>query len=347
MTRKHWELLLIGLVPLSLEACAADASDPAPPPSPYDASFASATDLQRQRVLSAATGTEALVAAFVANRISHESACPRSSLGPNGEAVLQGGCTTATGTRIEGTIRREGGLAPSRYTFEHFELHGETELAIDGSISIEKPNEDNAIRHIDLSTTRGGQEVRATIVLRCDRDGCKLDPGAEVSITGVGRATLTLDANASRLTFAGRDQMVADLEGWDCANASVISDSGTRAVGRSCMWDSTAMPVFDPHAKVQGLQLSCSTDDKLHVHAVGTESGLVTVDLQYRNAFSYEYTSSMRLDEATQTYGADWSEDGCEKHFDGLTGYSLSVAEYGTSHGRTELFAVPRVTISW
>jgi hypothetical protein len=344
MTRKYWELLLIGLVPLALEACASDTSD-SPPPSPYDASFASASDAQRQRAVSAIFGMEADVAEFVARSIDHGGPCPSSSLGPKGEAVLQGGCTTASGTRIEGTIRREGGyLDPTSFTFEHFAMHGETEIAIDGAIRIEKPNHDTVVRYIDLSTKRGGAEVRATMIQRCDLDGCKRDPGAEVSIAAVGRAQATLEAG--KVTLVGRDWMTAELAAGDCATGNVGSESGTQALAPFCLWDATAMPVFDARAKVPGLKLSCTPDDRMHAAVTSTVAGQVTLDLEYFGAYANEYVSAARWDDASQNYVADWSADGCAKKLEGLTGYVLSIAD-GTSHGRAEMFAVPRVTIGW
>jgi hypothetical protein len=229
-------------------------------------------------------------------------------------------------------------------TFDHFAIHGENEIAIDGTLSFEKPDADTLVKRVDLSTTRPGQEVRAKFVQRCGLKTCTLEPGAEVSIAGVGRATLTRDF-AGSAELVGRDHLIVDLKAAGCPAGHVVSDLGTQATAPLCVWDPTPMPTFDPHATVPGVQFSCTTDDRLNMHVVSTFSGHLTLDLEY-GGLSREYTTSLKWDEASKTYVADMSDAGCQKTLDGLTGYFLMVAD-GTSHGRTELFTMPRVTIAW
>ncbi len=180
---------------VSIAACGDGASDPA--------SFASASDLQRQRAVMAGSGAEAVFAFLVggfAVSPDQDGACPTLSIrGATTTATFD--CTDDDGDRVDGRVVATnigplvGGqpvVDPSRdgvLEFDGFHQHGATpeqELSFDGTITL-RPDQRMILA---LEASLGGVTV-VTDATFLARDGLTIAAeGSSIDVEGLGRATI-------------------------------------------------------------------------------------------------------------------------------------------------------------
>lgn len=206
---------------LHAAACGGDSgSDPA--------SFAKASDIQKQRALAAGLGGDAMfgmVTASFLGLIPPESTCPRVTAAGN-KLTATFGCTDDDGTRLDGSIVAVnvpsflgGGNDPSQpivVTFDGYRSSGgppEDAFAFDGTITT-RP--DGAME-VALTVSLGGLEVATDATFRTG-DRTTADAGSTIDLTGLGSAEIkgAWDADdenpAGALELHGADVLKIDFD---------------------------------------------------------------------------------------------------------------------------------------
>ncbi|HVV86379.1 MAG TPA: hypothetical protein VHE35_25155 [Kofleriaceae bacterium] len=215
------------------------------------AKFSAATDLQRQRAIGAAAGTDAALAFFVGAfsvQAPPEATCPTvTHQGSTATAVFD--CDSG-GQRIDGRIVAENvgnpfsdsGPAsdPTRavvLTFDGYRQHADTaaeELALDGTLTL-RPDQAMVIA---LEVSLGGVAVDTDATLTSDGTLSRAADGSSIEVDGLGRATiggawsLDTDAPAGVLELHGADLLRARFA--DAASGCVPLTIDGAPAGQLC-----------------------------------------------------------------------------------------------------------------
>lgn len=242
ITRLSYSFLTAAL--LNLAACGGDAEP---------AKFSTATDLQKQRAVSAGSATDSglgLIIGMAFTGLPDDSVCPKISRSGS-TATITGGCTTESGDKFEGSMTTENvpGLfggpendpsKPSVVTYDGFkiddtsdenddaEINGKVTLNTDGSLSS------------DLSLMMGGVMVHTSATFRHNETTGMItaDEGAAIEIDGLGAADIKgswkhdSDAPAGALELHGADVLKADFGA--TANGCVPLTVDGQAAGQMC-----------------------------------------------------------------------------------------------------------------
>ena len=234
---------LLTATTLQLAACGSDAG-----PTEEPASFGSASQLQRERMIIAGAGMDPALAMILASSYASAegAACPAVTRSGD-TTTITGGCTLSSGDTLEGKVIATnlpsllgGGFDPSKsieLTFEDLRFDGtsdEEDLAIDGTVSIAPSGAMTAA----LSLTISGFEVYSDASWRQDGELTTAEAGSTVTLAGFGAAeiqgrwSMDSDAPAGALELHGTDVLKADFAATVDGCAPLTVDG--KAAGQLC-----------------------------------------------------------------------------------------------------------------
>lgn len=207
---------------LHLAACGGDSADPA--------SFAKASDLQKQRAIAAAGPTDAalgLVYGSILAGLPADETCPKISHSGDTFTVTTN-CTTESGDKLSGTLTGKNlpsffgedehdPSKPSIVTFENFSIDDTSDdnedVTLDGKVTL---NSDTSLT-ADFSATLGGIKVYSDATWNRTAERTTAAEGSYVEVDGLGSAdikgswNLDSDAPAGVLELHGSDVLKADF----------------------------------------------------------------------------------------------------------------------------------------
>ncbi len=242
ITRLSYSFLTAAL--LNLAACGGDAEP---------AKFSTATDLQKQRAVTAGSATDAglgLLLGMAFTGAPEDSVCPTISRSGS-ITTIRGGCATESGDRFEGTITTDNvpGLfggpendpsKPASVAFDGFKIDDQSDdnedLAVEGKVTL---NTDGSVT-ADLSMTLAEILVHSNATWRQNQQTgmVSADEGASIEIDGLGAADIkgswdqSADAPAGALELHGADVLKADFGAM--ANGCVPLTVDGAAAGQLC-----------------------------------------------------------------------------------------------------------------
>ncbi|HVK77238.1 MAG TPA: hypothetical protein VM734_28225 [Kofleriaceae bacterium] len=229
---------------LHLAACGGDAAD--------QASFASATQAQRERAIVAGTGADSMIATLIASSAAAvppgTPSCPKVETSDN-TVTVSGGCTTSDGEKVSGRFTGTNlpplfgagsGYDPTKPTevaFDGYLLDSagtEDDLAIDGTVTMH-PDERVIV---DLRVSLGGLEAISRGTWKSAGESTTVEAGTTIEVTGVGEAevqgTWNMDGDFSSgaLELHGADVLKVDIAAMVDGCAPITIDG--KAAGQIC-----------------------------------------------------------------------------------------------------------------
>jgi hypothetical protein len=201
-------------------------------PASSDASFASASQVQKERMIIAASGVEGTLAYFAATAAMStgpDTTCPRVER-TGSDVTVTGGCTDDSGTRLTGSFTGKnvpslfgGGNDPTRpveLAFDGWSTRltddssaANDDWAFDGTLTMHPDRRMVA----DLAVTLGGMQTRTRATWRPSGELTTADAGSTVELTGFGSAELagswrvSNDAPAGAIELHAADVLRVDL----------------------------------------------------------------------------------------------------------------------------------------
>jgi hypothetical protein len=241
ITRLSYSFLTASL--LHLAACGDD---------PEPASFSSATELQKQRAVTAATATDAAIAMFFGSALvglPDDSTCPPVERSGD-TTTITGNCTTDSGDKFLGSITTKNvpGLfggpehdpsRPSLLTFDGFGIDDtsdeDEDIAMDGTLTVNTDGSATA----DLSLTIADLTAHSHATWRQAGELVTADAGGTIDLAGLGSAEIKgswstdSDSPAGAVELHGSDVLKADF-GATTAEGCVPLTVDGRAAGQLC-----------------------------------------------------------------------------------------------------------------